>query len=623
MAEHSMVHAPYNFVPFSKVLLRYPSPEELPRHDCLDPALKSGEIHVTMTADTPVFVSDGNKNDPHFFRTPGGAYALPGSTIRGMARENMQILGFGCIHPTEDFEDFRIFFRQIAGKSEGSAGELRKYYHGAIGTETFRSPAGKTYSIPQNVHAGYLRRAGESYYIQPVRDTYLRISRNHPDLAAMAVGDAQAVPVAYTEAGDRVVHIQRSGGAVSGMKQGTLLVTGRPVSNKNHLYVFPLPDEDALPVAIPAQDVLSYREDWENRRNALGAYYDVNFWALPEEGGEKPVFYIQYEGHTYFGMSLFPRIGHRYALADGLPQRHKDVLAGGSGVDYPHALLGFAGDEDAYRSRVSFADLTVVGPASEDPAWRGVLGQPKPSFYPGYTVKGKHYSLEPEGPQDTIFQLRGYKQYWLKEVENPAGSTENVRSEKVLSTMRPLPKGTRFQGVIRFRNLHDDELGLLLWSLRLDEGCCQSIGMGKPYGFGRMKLHIDRLLETDLNSLYGGGNLGGAPGTDRTNQIEGYIAAYDRFAAGALRLKKPKKRPSVRGCEEILDFLYLRSAIQPAEKAAYMTLKEHKDCAPLPTVRDFRDEAAQADGQAGGASGGEKELSMAERIALFNARNKV
>lgn len=618
MAEHSMVHAPYNFVPFSKVLLRYPSPEELPRHDCLDPALKSGEIHVTMTADTPVFVSDGNKNDPHFFRTPGGAYALPGSTIRGMVRENMQILGFGCIHPTEDFEDFHIFFREIAGARNSVGGPLKDYYHAAIGVKPLRSPSGKTYSIPQNVHAGYLRRAGESYYIQPVRDTYLRISRNHPDLAAMAVGDAQAVPVAYTEAGDRVAHIQRSGGAVSGMKQGTLLVTGRPVGRvANHLYVFPLPDEDALPVAIPAQDVLSYREDWENRRNALGAYYDVNFWALPEEGGEKPVFYIQYEGHTYFGMSLFPRIGHRYALADGLPQRHKDVLAGGSGVDYPHALLGFAGDEDSYRSRVSFADLTAVGPAGEDPAWRGVLGQPKPSYYPGYTKDGKNYSEED-------FQLRGYKQYWLKEVENPTGSTENVRSKGVISTMRPLPKGTRFQGVIRFRNLHEDELGLLLWSLRLDEGCCQSIGMGKPYGFGRMKLHIDQLLETDLNSLYGGGNLCGAPGTDRTNQIEGCIAAYDRFAADALRLKKPKKRPSVRGCEEILDFLYLRSAIQPTEKAAYMTLDEYKNVrSPLPTVRDFREEAAQADGQAGGASGGEKELSMAERIALFNARNKV
>ena len=108
----SKVRAPYNFVPFAnKVLLRYAGPEELPRHDRMDPALKSGEIHVTMTADTPVFVSDGRDN---FFRAPNGQYALPGSTIRGMVRQNMQILGFGCVHPGEDFEDVQIYFREMA-----------------------------------------------------------------------------------------------------------------------------------------------------------------------------------------------------------------------------------------------------------------------------------------------------------------------------------------------------------------------------------------------------------------------------------------------------------------------------------------------------------------------------
>ena len=116
----SKVHAPYNFVPFSeKVLLRYAGPEELPRHDQIDPALKSGEIHVTMTADTPVFVSDGKED---FFRTPGGQYALPGSTIRGMVRENMQILGFGCVHPGEDFEDVQIYFREMAA-ARGRTGD--------------------------------------------------------------------------------------------------------------------------------------------------------------------------------------------------------------------------------------------------------------------------------------------------------------------------------------------------------------------------------------------------------------------------------------------------------------------------------------------------------------------
>lgn len=81
MAEHA-VHAPYNFVPFSeKLLIRYESLDQLPRHDRIDPSLKSGEIQVELRAETPVFVSDGQQ-DPHFFRGPDGTYQIPGSTVR-------------------------------------------------------------------------------------------------------------------------------------------------------------------------------------------------------------------------------------------------------------------------------------------------------------------------------------------------------------------------------------------------------------------------------------------------------------------------------------------------------------------------------------------------------------
>ena len=97
------VRAPYNFVPFSnRVLLPYQDVSELPRHDEIRPDLKSGEIHVTLCADTPVFVSDGNKDAPHFFRGANGKYMIPGSTVRGMLRENMQILGYGLVIPGED-----------------------------------------------------------------------------------------------------------------------------------------------------------------------------------------------------------------------------------------------------------------------------------------------------------------------------------------------------------------------------------------------------------------------------------------------------------------------------------------------------------------------------------------
>ena len=612
MAENSIVHAPYNFVPFSnKVLIRYASPDELPRHDCLTPDLKSGEIHVTLTADTPVFISDGNKEDPHFFRTPNGMYALPGSSVRGMVRENMQILGFGCIHPTEDFEDFQIYFREMAAARESTGVKLKEYYHNALGVKPLKSASGKTYSIPQNVHAGYLRKDGADYYIQPVQGTYLRISRKHPELIAMGIGDAQKIPVAYVKAGDRIDHIRKSEAPVSGMEQGMLLVTGRPVGGKpNHLYVFPMPDEEALPVSISAQDVLSYKEDWENRRNALGAYYDVNFWALPNEGEEKPVFYIEYEGHTYFGMSLFLRIGHRYALSEGLPKRHKDALEAEGGLDYPHAMLGFAEPDRSYRSRVSFGDFTAIGPVSSDKTWWAVLGQPKPSYYPGYVKDGKNYS-------DEDFQLRGYKQYWLKDVgEIPEGK------EKVMSTLRPLPKGTRFHGVIRFKNLHEDELGLLLWCLRLDDGCYQSVGMGKPFGFGRMKLHIDSLLETDVQSLYSVDGLCSAPGDDRTELVDHYIEAYDRFAAENLNIKKPKKCPSVRSRDEVLDFLYLRRIIQPTEKAGYMTLDEYKNVrVSLPSIQDFRQDAEEEE-SAEKSSGNDASSSMDDLLAQLAAKYK-
>ena len=60
MAEMNNVRAPYNFVPFSnQVMLRYQDPAELPPHDNWDPALKSGEIYITLEAQTPVLVSSG------------------------------------------------------------------------------------------------------------------------------------------------------------------------------------------------------------------------------------------------------------------------------------------------------------------------------------------------------------------------------------------------------------------------------------------------------------------------------------------------------------------------------------------------------------------------------------
>ncbi len=117
----SGIHAPYNFVPFSNsILFPYGTADDLPSHGEWDATKKTGEIEIQMKAETPVFVSDGAK-DPHFFRTPAGKLALPGSTIRGMVRENMQILSFGLVQKGEDVDDYQIFFRNMTSPETAQA----------------------------------------------------------------------------------------------------------------------------------------------------------------------------------------------------------------------------------------------------------------------------------------------------------------------------------------------------------------------------------------------------------------------------------------------------------------------------------------------------------------------
>lgn len=603
MSDQKNVRAPYNFIPFAakgssgangsenksrveRVLVRYRDREDIPRHDTIDPALKTGEIHVTMTAETPVFVSDGNE---HFFRGPNGKLMLPGSTIRGMVRENMQILGFGAVVPGEDLVDYQVYFREIAGRTNSIKGRLKKYYHGVMKTETRKGANQKAYSIPKNVRAGYLRKREGVYYIQPVKDPYIRVPRKNKALmrAKLVDGEAKTEKVAYTASNGRLKSIQRGGRPVPDMEQGVLLYTGKSAGNPNARYLFPTADEEAAPVLISEEDRISYQEDFETRRNVLGKT-KCGFWALPEEGEEKPVFYVRHDGHTYFGMSLFLRIGYSHKFSDGLPKskRKEESIP----LDYPHAMLGFAGKEHSYRSRVSFGDFLVQGEPSEGSDIQTILLQPKPSWYAGYVENGKHYN-------DDEFYLRGYKLYWLKD----PGEIPKPDKENVASTLRPLPEGTEFRGVIRYKNLHEDELGLLLWALRLDDPnnpgreCFQSIGMGKPYGFGRMKLTIDSLREYDLETMYTPDNLCGISAPSDQDSIARYIKTYNKYACGELyrNHKKPKKTIS---CEAVIkDFFYMRGTIRDPEETGYMEQSEYGNPEDtLPTVWEIREEAKAA-----------------------------
>ncbi|MEG1577474.1 MAG: TIGR03986 family CRISPR-associated RAMP protein [Oscillospiraceae bacterium] len=568
--------APYNFVPFpDQIITRYPDASQLPRHDLDDPALKSGTIAITLTAQTPVFVSDGNKANPDFFRGVDGSYQIPGSTLRGLIRENMQILGFGKVTAGEDIEDSRIFFRQLA-----AANELNSHYKKVLNIQVDQM---RKISVPRNVQAGYLEKRGRDYVIHPTQAPGFYALRERDPICGPWRGmkPPYADPVWYRLEGTQVKELKT--GAVSpgtGWKRGVLQRPGR-MAIQCHLYLFPEENPQVSPVVVPHEDGIAYKADWEVRKNTLKPSY---FWELPKGNARKPVFYLRHEGHVYFGMSQYLRIGFTHTLCQGLPGVHRGSTADCPVLDYPHAMLGFAGKKVSYRSRVSFGALRAS--ATPGAAVPVILGAPKPSFFTGYVEDGKNYN-------NADFRLRGYKRYWFKDPERPP---MEERSANVATKLRPMPVGTRFSGTLRYRNLSQDELGLLLWCLMLEPDCSQSIGMGKPYGYGKMEFHIDALKEDGATDLYASPAVSADPGTAGLDvRIAAYRKAYEDYADAALHLENRStfvQEPPVR------DFLYMAKTKAKNEEVRYMHLGDgaknisneyQRQKKVLPTVAELRE----------------------------------
>lgn len=106
------VGAPYNFVPFYDKVFPYPK-NKLTNHNSVEEKLITGEITYKIKAETPIMVDDGTGK---FFTDAKGRYAIPGSTMRGLIRNNVQVLGL-CSYKN-DIDDYALMYRNVANGAE-------------------------------------------------------------------------------------------------------------------------------------------------------------------------------------------------------------------------------------------------------------------------------------------------------------------------------------------------------------------------------------------------------------------------------------------------------------------------------------------------------------------------
>lgn len=622
--------APYNFVSLhEKMYDRYDDFNEVPAHNSFKgpkgEELYTGYIDYTLNAETPIIISAGTiDGTANFFKDAKGDYAIPGNTIRGMVRSNAQILGFCSVK--DDIQNSTFLYRDITGNNS-----LSRRYGKILGINSVMR-------IAKNVQAGVMHFDGKQYHItaseslvegknyfrvseiwlknnvgnripglqymyltQPSTDEeFSKVSKEIEELKKGGEDNADRIEQLnqkkkniYTrstnprynpyqvkisfEFDNITKRVTKVGKRTEFSKEGYILSGGFIRGKMSHYIVPSESHEGSIPVKDKA--ITSYKDDLiRTKKMSKDGKMQAgkHFFGLPGINDKKPVFFVNVNEELHFGFTPYLRVSYSKSIHDGMPKCS-------DGISYTDALFGFINTAKSnYKSRVGFEDAIALQGAEvdKDSSITMLLGEPKATSYGIYLdQEDKNNKFELNVYEDD-FRIRGIKQYWLKEkVEMP----DLVNNRKMIFDIKPLKEKTRFYGRIRFSSLYKDELGLLLWAIKLNEGCFQNIGLAKPYGFGRVKVKALNLHLENLDKKYGEFTF---DYFDKGN-IDDFVTAYKDTISNNLLGGK-----SIDDEKPIKELMYIKTkVVKPNERMyyRYMRVEEYKIKIPLPAILDYHD----------------------------------
>jgi CRISPR-associated protein (TIGR03986 family) len=639
--------APYNFVELPNDIIEIKQ-DSLPQQNIYYTQLENrytGKIECTLTTESPLYIRCGltkeefecgteSKDLPDFFYTEIISKArkpvLPGSSLRGMLRNLIEIITFSKIERVSNQQHF--FFRAVAAKKD--------------------DPLGSEYKkLVINVKAGYLVYKGNSWYIQPakviekssliwVKERDLSkiqtlIKMNQPDYLPQYIdvsfGDTFfKSPRRFTKQVSVNQKLYRDRGVL--VTSGNMLESSDNSANLhrcNHCIV-PERDDTAASIKINDDAVQHYRSaltDFQKQEP-----FDKDFGVLIEG---RPIFYCEpHKGQTE--VTLFghcPNFRIPYSpLQDGKAASAVDFIPKNVGksnrVDLAEAIFGFVRYKDknnqnnvdtetlsALAGRI-FIENAICEKTVNDDIWLTgnldktvtpkILSNPKLTTFQHYLVQTsseklqlKHYASKV--PTENLVgetTIRGHKLYWHKEsnhdIEHPDGDSATGTQ---ITKIKPIKPDVSFTFNINFENLNDIELGAILWILKIaaESKYCLSLGMGKPLGMGAVKIEHELLLnnrQERYSQLFNNSQwlTGEANKIDTNSQSEACIKAFDKFITDNIHPDDHPEGYNAVKLDEIpriqMLLLMLRCDNPPsANNTRYMTIdaKEYVNRPVLPT----------------------------------------
>ncbi len=572
--------APYNFVPLAAEphLPTYTNAvsQEVPFRDGV-----CGTLDLEIEAKTPLFIR-GIGDRTSFFALPDGTPAIPGTSLKGMLRNVVEIATFGKMNQVNDH---RYGVRDLNNR-EVYGNYMAEIYKGqpvplvSAGWLSY-SEEGE-YSDDDELH---LLDDDRKWVIEPcdfakIEYRQLQVLARQKGVPNFDPDRKQSAVDKYKKWGDRdekdlkvnvAVQLQCSHGqqANSGVKrvgnygrvggldgpvQATVVMTGQPSDNdpnrprragggnpKHHDFVF-FNEGKYGRFVVPFEQ----RRDFSFVHGGGGEQHRIDLDPNTEwkhmlgwlkSGRRVPVFFLNdAEGNLRaFGLAMMFRLAYKLSTHQTVKQTQGSC--DNRLPDLAELIFGRVwqdrrnrSDTEALRGRVSIEQAVIEGPARVSAKRDGVLGAPRASYYPNYLLQGGTGGSTMVGgggrPSYLTYmdegktRVRGWKRYprRLTLGELPKAPTEKVKTE-----FKPLPTGTRFRARVHVHNLREHELGALLWALDFGgrEDCWHALGMARSCGYGSVTL---RVVGQELLGNAGGA-LDEAFRSKAVNAFRGYMNA--------------------------------------------------------------------------------------------------
>lgn len=522
------LYAPYNFVPLNKKVV---IPHWIDRisHDVPFKDGESGEFKVRITAKTPIFVKDGLSKEeeakkydkdgiqitPHEFCQHNGQYYIPGSSIKGMVRNVLEIMSFGRM---DKVNDHRYAVRDLNNKElYQSHFGVDKVYGGWLQKDESNQYTISGWGFPGRIsHQELQDKYGVDFHtyfskggrFDPKKDTEKAGKKkydkfgNNSRKGTFSFLKEDAKREIYTVTEDE--QVGREGELVFTGQSGYREYNHRQGKMVGHFYEFiffdqpdgqqdlDVPDDviENFFFAYFDQDKNRHSVDWKWRKPQLDSGKKIPiFFQFKDNDTTKPVIHL--------GLSYLYKLPYKHSVKDSIKNYRKNEEIEIS-RDLAEALFGYIDDENgSLKGRVHIGHAFAKNdPQPIQNVVSAVLSSPKASYYPTYIRQEVLENGQLKGEFKTYNEgtLAGWKRYPIK--KNPiANARPDNSTDKIVTKFKPLESGASFEFTIRYHNLRKVELGALLSALTFHDtqDVYHSIGMGKPLGYGVIDIETEKI----------------------------------------------------------------------------------------------------------------------------------